>query len=727
MSFSLHLYAMGLGDIKVNSYLDQTFSAQIELIDVGNIPLSAIKVSLASEEEFDRIGLERAYALSLLTFNVEKNANGKIFIKVGSTERISEPYMQLLVDLAWADGEVYRAYTILLDPPDYNLVLVKKQLRNIVKRQYESQSSPEEAGVIHKPVYSEVARAPQTSVIERTGIATYGPTMANETVWQIAQRYKTENILLQQMILAIVGKNPQSFTEGNLNGLIEGSRLQIPANNEASRVPLSLAKLEVLAHDKAWQERQTIVHALLPPYIDSTAPEANDQELSTLGYPLSVSKIPPISEPVKSTTDKGISSRLLPLASTLLSFGESGVVSGTPQTQPASRVTPQAKIKAEMDIATSAIESVREANALLIDQLRSLQADNKRLQQQLAKREQAMDELREQIRVIIARQGVGGQVSQQSLTAEQGSVWPWILFLLILGTGGGFAYWWLRVRPKPEEPTSPPVNVMIAPISPAAESKEAVESEIKEEKATPSEKIVVPKQEDEVLVNAPDIETKNVPPVEEPTLEEPKPAVLEKKDSEEEHLLEFEPASAMEEKPLPAKVKEKKAKAAEKENDDQGLEFVVEPIEPPAKEKPEPKSKQSKKTEKKVSDLEKEDEGLAFVITPIEPEKEMPPAKKSKKKVEEEIDDEGLEFVLEPEVEEESPTKKQAKNQDQEAGSKPVKSNVALDTLLGLAKAYIGMEDYEAARQSLEEVLEHGNDKQKLEAKSLLKEVGDRK
>ena len=356
MIFPLGIFAMGLGEIKINSYLDQPFSANIELIDVGKISLSAIKAGLASEEVFGRVGLERAYALTLLTFNIEKKADGKTFINVASTERISEPYMQLVIDLTWANGEVYRAYTVLLDPPDYKLVLVKKQLQNIVQRQYASQPSSEDVDVVHKP---------EIPVIESKGIATYGPTMANETVWQIAQRFKAENILLQQMILAIVGKNSKAFTEGNLNGLIEGSRLQIPANSEASRVPLSLAKLEVLAHDRAWQSRQAIEHALLPPYIDSTAPaNVADQEASPLGYPISLSKIPSIKEPAKSTSDER-SSRLLPLASSLLTLGQQGAVIGNSPDQSIQPLTPQAKMMAEMDIARAAIESVREAKCLI--------------------------------------------------------------------------------------------------------------------------------------------------------------------------------------------------------------------------------------------------------------------------------------------------------------------------------------------------------------------------
>ncbi|KTD19373.1 FimV protein [Legionella israelensis] len=56
--------------------------------------------------------------------------------------------------------------------------------------------------------------------------------------------------------------------------------------------------------------------------------------------------------------------------------------------------------------------------------------------------------------------------------------------------------------------------------------------------------------------------------------------------------------------------------------------------------------------------------------------------------------------------------------------SDPLKSKEALDTLLALANTYISMGDIESARQSLEEVVEHGSDKQQTEAKRLLKDLG---
>ena len=53
----------------------------------------------------------------------------------------------------------------------------------------------------------------------------------------------------------------------------------------------------------------------------------------------------------------------------------------------------------------------------------------------------------------------------------------------------------------------------------------------------------------------------------------------------------------------------------------------------------------------------------------------------------------------------------------------PVKSSAALETLLALAKTYMTMDDVESAIESLQEVIEFGNDTQKAEAERLLNQL----
>ncbi|WP_367274391.1 FimV/HubP family polar landmark protein [uncultured Legionella sp.] len=61
----------------------------------------------------------------------------------------------------------------------------------------------------------------------------------------------------------------------------------------------------------------------------------------------------------------------------------------------------------------------------------------------------------------------------------------------------------------------------------------------------------------------------------------------------------------------------------------------------------------------------------------------------------------------------------------QNDASDPLKSTKALNTLLDLAKTYIGMEDFASARHSLDEVLEFGSEAQKEEAIRLLAQIND--
>ncbi|MFO3655191.1 FimV/HubP family polar landmark protein [Legionella pneumophila serogroup 1] len=284
LTMPISLYALGLGEMKVQSSLDQPFSAEIELIDVGADPLASIKVNLADPEQFEQIGLERAAVLSLLRFQVERNPKGIPVVKVSSTERMTEPYMEIVVDLTWPKGQLYKAYTVLLDPPGYQLGITTAQSRPVYYKK-KSASYSNEPGVIEKTVITTVEHSP-VSRNDSKKKTTYGPTVTNENVWQIAQRYKTSKLILPQVVLAIVGANPEAFKDGNLNGLKVGVRLVIPSTEKIAQVPSDLAIEEVMAHDKAWNEHTSINHVLAPPYINSPIADVTPQQNKVSSIPV---------------------------------------------------------------------------------------------------------------------------------------------------------------------------------------------------------------------------------------------------------------------------------------------------------------------------------------------------------------------------------------------------------------------------------------------------------
>src|SRR5262245_27549991 len=79
------LYALGLGEIRLTSALNQPFNADIELIAPTNEELASLKVGLASPEMFTRYGLDRPAFLGSFNFAVSRTRDGNATIRVTST------------------------------------------------------------------------------------------------------------------------------------------------------------------------------------------------------------------------------------------------------------------------------------------------------------------------------------------------------------------------------------------------------------------------------------------------------------------------------------------------------------------------------------------------------------------------------------------------------------------------------------------------------------------
>ena len=76
------LYALGLGEIRLNSALNQPFDAEIELLSPTPEELSSLKVSMAGQDVFSRYGIDRPGYLSSFDFMVSRGRDGKATIKV---------------------------------------------------------------------------------------------------------------------------------------------------------------------------------------------------------------------------------------------------------------------------------------------------------------------------------------------------------------------------------------------------------------------------------------------------------------------------------------------------------------------------------------------------------------------------------------------------------------------------------------------------------------------
>jgi len=96
-------HALGLGEIHVNSALNEPLAADIEILGATAEELSSLTASVANRDTFLRFGAERPAFLASATFNVSRDVKGKPVLLIRSTSAFTEPVVNLLVDLRWVN------------------------------------------------------------------------------------------------------------------------------------------------------------------------------------------------------------------------------------------------------------------------------------------------------------------------------------------------------------------------------------------------------------------------------------------------------------------------------------------------------------------------------------------------------------------------------------------------------------------------------------------------
>ena len=250
------LYALGLGEIRLNSALNQPFDAEIELVSAAQEDLAALRASLASSDTFLRYGLDRPAYLSDFTFRVVRS-EGRDVLKVTSPRPVTEPFVTLLVEANWPRGRLLREYTVLLDPPVFAPTPAAAEPPVAAPRT----SAPAKAAA---PVRAEPApppaMAPSEPAPRRAAAAvaaepgsTY-QVQPRDTLWQIASAaYPGTRADVNRAMVAIYQSNPQAFS-GNINLLRAGSELRMPSSGDVSAISASAAADEVARQYKLWQE-----------------------------------------------------------------------------------------------------------------------------------------------------------------------------------------------------------------------------------------------------------------------------------------------------------------------------------------------------------------------------------------------------------------------------------------------------------------------------------------
>ena len=274
---SSEVWALGLGEIRLQSALNEPLHAEIELLSATPEELSNLQIAMASAETFERYGLDRPVFLQNIQFRIIRSGSvSGNFIEARSAAPITEPFVTFLVEANWARGRLLREYTVLLDPPTF--APPESTPAPVVTAP--TRAEPADSGRIERaapppaaPAPAPVPRAtqpqpqpqsqpqpqPQPQAQPAIDDSPYDTAAGRDlyvergqTLWGIAQRVRPDDRLtINQTMVAIFESNRDAFG-GNINLLQAGASLRIPSADEIFRISRGEALTEVQRQNEAW-------------------------------------------------------------------------------------------------------------------------------------------------------------------------------------------------------------------------------------------------------------------------------------------------------------------------------------------------------------------------------------------------------------------------------------------------------------------------------------------
>ncbi len=228
--------ALGLGEIHLNSALNEPLSAEIDLVAAAPDELTALRATLAGREVFTRYGIDRPPFLNSLTFKVGKGKSGREVLQVRSLDAIPEPFVTFLVEVNWARGHLMREYTVLLDPPIYTPGEAANNAAPVVMPSGKP-AATKDAATIAPPV--DTAVKPLSSSASSYRVA------GGDSLSKIARSLQSGSAAkIDQTMVALYRANPDAFG-GSMNILHKGSVLRVPGATEIAALSQSEAVSEV--------------------------------------------------------------------------------------------------------------------------------------------------------------------------------------------------------------------------------------------------------------------------------------------------------------------------------------------------------------------------------------------------------------------------------------------------------------------------------------------------
>jgi pilus assembly protein FimV len=413
----ISVLAAGLGKLNVLSGLGEPLKADIELISVTPEELSSITAAIASEEAYAIQGIEKPASHNTIKVDIAKNAAGTPILKLKSAQPISEPFLDMLIQVDWASGRLLREYTVLLDPPGYTGEVDQQTAQTAQAPMVSAgESMPRDTEATQNNATSDsMATAPLTvkktskknkvkpvADVTSQDVMLAGDasgqehlTQSGDTLGKIAREMKPEGISLEQMLVGLYQSNPDAFQSNNMNRLKVGQIIRPPSEEALNAITRKEASSEIKVQTADWNAYRNKLAGM----VADAAPTDSEASAQSAG-----GKIKSAAE------DKS-----LPAASGLKDVVKLSAGDATAAKASAENVKSlQDKITALQEEATAREKSVKEAQ----DRTASLEKQIEDMQKLLAMKNGAMADLQKQAEAQAAAEKSAAEANAVKPLAE---------------------------------------------------------------------------------------------------------------------------------------------------------------------------------------------------------------------------------------------------------------------------------------------------------------------
>ncbi len=310
-------WALGLGKLNVQSALGEGLRAEIDVTSLTADEGATLQVKVATPETYRAAGVDYNGVLANTAITLQRRADGRPFLRLSSDRPVQEPFVDVILDLAWSSGRLVREYTLLFDPPAARSAPAPAPVTAPImeapapvpapapsraaapapapaaaaapapapaESKPRKAAKPASAASQPEAVASAPAPAPAPAPATRPAAASQ-PAAADDartvrvrsgdSLSSIAQRNATEGVSLDQMLVGLYRSNPQAFQGNNMNRLKAGVVLNVPSAEEAQKVPQPEARRIIQAQSADFSAyRQRLAGTVAPTPVEQPERQA---------------------------------------------------------------------------------------------------------------------------------------------------------------------------------------------------------------------------------------------------------------------------------------------------------------------------------------------------------------------------------------------------------------------------------------------------------------------